>query len=100
MTSCRRRRATPASIPPKQIAALAGIIRRFGFRGPIWIDSRNEIIAGEGRWLAAKLAGLTEVPVIDCSDLSDAEIRALRLADNRIALESSWDEDLLTRETR
>src|SRR5260370_29261456 len=66
--------------PPAQIASLAGIIRQFGFRSPVLIDGARSIIAGHGRVLAAKQAGLAEVPTIDCSDLSAAEVRALRLA--------------------
>jgi hypothetical protein len=66
-----------------------------GFTNPILIDEANVIIAGHGRLLAAKQLGLTQVPTITLQHLSDSQKRALRLADNKIALNAGWDTDLL-----
>src|SRR5579875_4227515 len=68
-----------------QIAQIAASIAEFGFTNPILIDADGVIIAGHGRLLAAKLLGLAEVPVIVLDHLSDAQRRALVIADNKIA---------------
>lgn len=83
--------------PPKQIQNLAESIRRFGFRNPVLIDSSCVIVAGHGRCLAAQAAGLTEVPVLIADDLSEDEIRAYRILDNKLA-ESPWDYEKLSLE--
>ncbi len=70
-------------------------IQEFGFKNPILIDDHNFIIAGHTRLLAAKELEMTEIPTIRISDLTDAQKRAYRIADNRIAEESKWDNDLL-----
>src|SRR5258706_15221528 len=72
--------------PKRQLDQIAASIRQFGFTNPILIDSAGVIIAGHGRLLAAKALGLTEVPTITLAGLSDAQKRALRVADNKIAL--------------
>lgn len=74
---------------------VAGSIDEFGFKQPIVVDASNVIIVGHTRYLAAKKLGLEEVPVIVASDLSDAKVKAYRIADNKVAEFSSWDEDLL-----
>ena len=79
--------------PEKQIKLIAESIKRFGFDSPIIIDKSNEIIAGHGRLEAAKLLGLTDVPVILKENLTEQEVKAYRLADNKIA-ESEWDMSL------
>jgi hypothetical protein len=84
--------------PAKQIAQLVATILRFGFAVPILVDQNNVIIAGHGRWEAAKQLGLAEVPVIRVHILSDVERRAFALADNRLAELSSWDPEILSRE--
>lgn len=81
--------------PKKQVQQIAGSIRAFGFINPIIIDEHKVIIAGHGRYEAAKLLGLMEVPTIIASHLSEAQVRAYRLADNQLALNSEYDEDLL-----
>lgn len=81
-----------------QVEQIAASIREFGFVNPVLVDEHGEIIAGHGRTLAAKLLGLDRVPVIRRDGLSDAQKRALRLADNKIALNSGWDEALLAAE--
>ena len=78
-----------------QLQALAASIKQFGFNSPILIDENNEIIAGHGRIEAAKIIGLTEVPVIRLSHLSEAQKRAYRLADNKISEKGGWNEDIL-----
>lgn len=77
------------------IDAVASSIKNFGFKQPIVIDSKNEVVAGHTRLLASKKLGLEEVPVIIASDLSDAKIRAFRLADNKVAELSEWDYNVL-----
>jgi 16S rRNA G966 N2-methylase RsmD len=79
-----------------QLDQIAASIREFGFTNPVLIDAENEIIAGHGRILAAKILGLEEVPCIRIDYLSDAQKRALILADNKLALNAGWDDDLLT----
>ena len=66
-------------------------IRRVGFRGSIWVDSNNIIIAGHGRYMAAKELGMKEVPVSVMADLTDAEVKYLRIKDNRASEQSDWD---------
>lgn len=84
--------------PDAQIAALVQGIREFGFLAPVLVTSDMELIAGEGRWLAAQAAGLKEIPVMDGSHLSERQRRAYVLADNRINQMSSWDYSKLSAE--
>lgn len=81
--------------PPKHIKQIAGSIRQFGFIAPIVTDDKLEIVAGHGRFEAAKLLGLKQVPVIMISNLSEAEIRAYRLADNQLTMNTGYDDGLL-----
>ncbi len=81
--------------PKRQVAQIVTSIMEFGFTNPIIIDEKGRIIAGHGRLLAAKSMGLKEVPTIELRHLSDAQKRALRLADNKIALNAGWDTDQL-----
>ena len=82
----------------EQIAQIAASIAEFGFTNPILIGGDNVIIAGHGRLRAAQMLELPEVPVIVLDHLSDAQRRALIIADNRIAQNAGWDEDLLRAE--
>jgi DNA modification methylase len=84
--------------PDPQIAQLAASIAEFGFVTAVLIGPDNEIICGHGRVLAARTLGLTEVPVIVLDHLTPTQRRALVIADNRLALGSSWNEDMLGRE--
>ncbi len=79
----------------KQIAQIARAIERFGFTNPLLIDDNNGLIAGHGRLEAAKTIGLAQVPTVRLSDLSEAEIRAYVIADNRLAENAGWDRSLL-----
>ena len=81
-----------------QIAQIAASIREFGFKVPIVVDGDNGIITGHGRVLAARKLGMTEVPAVDGSDLTDTQKRAYVIADNKIALNAGWDEELLALE--
>jgi DNA modification methylase len=81
-----------------QIEKIAASIKQFGFNNPVLVDENGGIIAGHGRVLGAKLAGLTEVPVVPLGHLSEAERRAYVIADNRIAEDATWDDALLQEE--
>ena len=74
---------------------VAESIKQFGFKVPIVIDKDNIIVAGHTRWKAAKKLGLKEVPCIVADDLTDEQIKAFRLADNKVAEKTEWDFDLL-----
>ena len=80
------------------VDAVAASIKEFGFRVPIIIDGKGGIIAGHTRLKAAKQLGMTKVPCIVADDLTEAQIKAFRLADNKTAELSTWDYKLLTLE--
>jgi DNA modification methylase len=84
--------------PKRQIEQIVASIRAFGFTNPVLVDPERKVIAGHGRLLAAKAMGLAEVPTITVAGLTDAQVRALRIADNKIALNAGWDLDLLASE--
>jgi len=84
----------------KQVAEIAASIRQFGFSNPLLIDADGVLIAGHGRLLEAKSIGLESVPAIMLPHLDEAQRRALRLADNKIALNAGWDVDLLKLELK
>lgn len=77
------------------VDAVASSIKNFGFKQPIVIDNKNEIVAGHTRLLASKKLGLEEVPVIIADDLTEAQVKAFRLADNKVGELASWDYELL-----
>ena len=79
----------------EQITKIANSIAKFGFTNPILIHGDNNIIAGHGRLLAAQQLGIKEVPVIDLSYMSKDEARAYVIADNKLALDAGWDNELL-----
>ena len=83
---------------PTQVTQIAASIAEFGFVNPVLVDAEGVLIAGHGRVMAAKQLGLASVPVLRLGHLSPAQARALRLADNQIALNSGWDEALLAAE--
>ena len=82
----------------EQIGQIAASIREFGFCNPVLIDAENTIIAGHGRVLAAGRMKLESVPCLRLTHLTDAQRRAYVIADNRIALSSGWDSELLANE--
>jgi ParB-like chromosome segregation protein Spo0J len=77
------------------VEQIAASITEFGSTNPILIDGNGGIIAGHGRVLAAKKLGFETIPCIELSHLSESQRRAYILADNQLALNSGWDEDLL-----
>ena len=82
----------------EQVAQIAASIREFGWTNPILVDGDRGLIAGHGRLKAARVLGLTQVPVIELSHLSAAQKRAYVLADNRLAENAGWDKELLALE--
>jgi ParB-like chromosome segregation protein Spo0J len=84
----------PRRHPESQIAGLMKSIRRF-WTNPILVDETGTILAGHGRWEAAKRLGMTKVPTVTVSGLSDSEKQAVVIADNRLPERAVWDFDLL-----
>lgn len=82
----------------QQVAQIAASIREFGWTNPILVDEAGTIIAGHGRLLAAQRLGEPTAPCITIDGLSDAQRRALIIADNKLAMNAGWDEDLLSSE--
>lgn len=78
-----------------QVAQIAASIREFGFTNPVLIDAQGGIIAGHGRVMAARKLSLTEVPCIRLGHLTETQKRAYVIADNKLALNAGWDEELL-----
>jgi site-specific DNA-methyltransferase (adenine-specific) len=100
-------RATDTLIPyvrnsrthnPEQVTQIAASIREFGFTNPVLVDEANSIIAGHGRVMAAQKLGLEHVPKITLSGLSEAQRRAYVIADNKLALNAGWDDEMLALE--
>jgi DNA modification methylase len=85
----------PRTHSDAQVAQIAASIREFGWTNPVLVDGQNGIIAGHGRVMAARKLGLERVPVIELARMSDAQKRAYVLADNQLALNAGWDDELL-----
>lgn len=83
-----------------QVAQIAASIREFGFTNPVLLDEANGIIAGHGRVLAARKLGMQDVPAIRLAHLTEAQKRAYVIADNKLALNAGWDEELLRLELK
>ncbi len=79
----------------EQVLQIASSIKEFGFTNPVLIDGQGGIIAGHGRIMAAQKLKMEEVPTITLSDLSEAQKKAYIIADNKLALNSGWDDELL-----
>lgn len=82
----------------EQVAHLVESIREFGFTSPVLINEKNVILAGHGRVMAARSAGMTKVPCLRVLGLTEAQQRAYVIADNKLALDAGWDEELLKAE--
>lgn len=82
----------------EQVAQIAGSIREFGFTNPVLIDKEGTIVAGHGRVMAARKLGLEKVPCIRLGHLTPSQIRAYVIADNKLALNAGWDEEMLRSE--
>lgn len=81
----------------EQVEQIANSIKEFGFTQPVIIDKNNSVVAGHGRMLGAKKAGLKQVPTVCLEDLTEEQIKAYRLVDNKLN-ESEWDSELLNAE--
>ena len=79
----------------EQVAQIAASIKEFGWTNPILVDGDNGIIAGHGRLMAARKLEMDKVPVIELAHLTENQRKALIIADNKLGLNSSWDEQLL-----
>ena len=88
----------PRTHSEAQVTQIAASIVAFGFNNPILVDTKGGIIAGHGRLLAARKLQLQEVPVIVLDHLTEAQKRAYIIADNQLALNAGWDEELLRAE--
>ncbi|AOX99862.1 site-specific DNA-methyltransferase [Jeongeupia sp. USM3] len=88
----------PRTHSEAQIAKIAASIVEYGWTNPVLVDGDNGIIAGHGRLAAARKLGLDQVPVIELTHLTTAQKRALVIADNRLALDAGWDEEMLALE--
>lgn len=83
---------------PEQVAKIARSIQEFGFINPVLINKDNVIIAGHGRVMAAKELGMTEVPCLRVEHLTEAQMRAYVIADNKLAEDAGWDMEILQNE--
>lgn len=90
----------PRIIPQAAVDAVARSIQAFGFRQPIVVDKAGVILAGHTRYKAAQQLGLTEVPVVWQTDITEIQARGYRIADNKVAELSAWDRDALDLEVR
>jgi hypothetical protein len=82
----------------EQVAQIAASIKEFGWTNPILVDGENGIIAGHGRLLAARKLSYKEVPTIELSDLTETQKKAYIIADNKLALNADWDNEMLALE--
>lgn len=98
ITQLKPYKKNPRKISDEAINAVAKSIAEFGFRSPIIADEKFEVIAGHTRLKAAQRLGLTQVPVHIVSGLDKKKIKALRLADNKVAELSEWDDEMLKTE--
>ena len=80
----------------EQIAQIAGSIKEFGWTNPILVDGANGIIAGHGRLLAARKLGYKDVPTIELKDLTETQKKAYIIADNKLALNAGWNNEILS----
>jgi DNA modification methylase len=94
------RTSNPRTHSDKQIDQIARSIQRFGFTNPIIADGEDNLVAGGGRLKAAKRLSYSEVPVVRLEDMTEAEIRAYVIADNKLAENAGWDRNLLALELR
>ena len=80
----------------EQVAQIAASIKEFGWTNPILVDAEGVVIAGHGRLMAARKLGYTEVPTIELSEMTETQKKAYVIADNRLALNAGWDNEMLT----
>lgn len=82
----------------EQVAQIAGSIREFGFTNPVLVDKDGTIVAGHGRVMAARKLGMASVPCLRLGHLTESQVRAYVIADNKLALNAGWDEEMLKSE--
>ena len=99
VSDLKLRTSNPRTHSKKQIRQIADSIKRFGFNNPILIDENDTIVAGQGRVEAARLLGIETVPTIRLEDLTENEIRAYVIADNRLAELAGWNAGASARRT-
>lgn len=85
---------------PKQVRQIAQSIQAFGFVVPVLVDAKLRVVAGHGRVMACKLLGRRQVPTISLDHLSETQIRAFAIADNRLTENSEWNDRLLAEQLR
>ena len=85
----------PRTHSAEQVEQIANSIREFGFLNPIITDGKNGIVAGHGRVMAAQQIGMESLPCIDAAHLTEAQRRAYVIADNKLAMNAGWDNELL-----
>lgn len=90
----------PRNHSKKQIQQIAQSIKIFGFNVPVLIDGRGQLIVGHGRVLAAQLLGMIQVPAIRLEHLTESQMRAFMIADNRLTENSVWDDKLLSQQLK
>ena len=95
VSDLKLRSTNPRTHSKKQIRQIADSIERFGFNNPILVDQDDTIVAGQGRVEAARLLGIETVPIIRLEELTENEIRAYVIADNRLAELAGWSRKLL-----
>src|SRR5262245_26486972 len=98
--SAQARPRNPRRHSDRQIRQIARSIKAFGFNVPILIDQNGKVVVGHGRWRAAELLGMKEVPTIRLEHLTEAQAKAFMIADNRLSETSEWDEQLLAESLR
>ena len=100
LASLRFDQQNPRFHSKKQIKQIARSVETFGFNVPVLIDGKRQLIAGHGRVLAAQLLGMTQVPTIMLENLTETQIRAFMIADNRLTENSVWDDRLLAEQLK
>jgi DNA modification methylase len=96
----KRDSTNPHYHPPRQVKQIANSMATFDVLVPVLVDAQNSVIAGEGRILAALLLGLKEMPTISVEHLTETQIKAFRLADNKLTTNAVWNERLLGEELK
>lgn len=98
ISELKPRPGNPRTHSKKQIEQIAKSLKKFGFTNPVLVDENDGIIAGHGRLEAAQLIQLTEVPTVRLAEMSEADVRAYVIADNKLAEQAGWDKNLLALE--
>src|SRR4051812_7201871 len=100
VSELKARSSNPRTHSKKQIRQIANSIKEFGFVNPVLVDTKGRIIAGHGRVEAAKLIGKTDIPTVRIDHLTETQMRAYVIADNKLAENAGWDRGLLELELK